>query len=134
MKLLAIVSNAYKDIRRYEEQVEKMREKIKRKKEVISLAFIPLLRKVYSEWEPKIGEMAMLVDFIADFCFEVKISYIDSEGKNLKADESEHCGHRFNLEPDPENYETATFILPMHFYEEIKKEFDLQVLETWKKY
>lgn len=100
------------------EQVEREQEEINKK---LIVNFVPYLLEIYNNWRPKIGEIAMLVDFEGEWCCEVEIKEINGYDVLANRVAQKHVSNRFELNPSVNNYKVTKFVLPMRTYDELDK-------------
>jgi hypothetical protein len=118
----------YRQIRNIDKGIDTLSKRRKRRTKNIASSFIPILAEKYKEYPFSIGDKAVLVDFAENLAFTVQIESI--KGKDVRARETRYCYHRFSIEPEIEGYETAIFVLPEKFYNEIKDSFKLDFKEN----
>lgn len=123
---LSKVIELYKSVRTLESNKEDINSKIDSTKILIAREFIPILKECYDNWNPTMGEKMMLVDFIDNIAFPVTLSYIN--GNDYKAAESAHCNHRFSTDLNIDEYETASFVIPMELFNKIKSNFNFDLM------
>lgn len=115
----------HREVLRLEAIISDSREKLLSMEQDFPKLFIPYLLNVYETWRPELDEKVMLVDFYQSCCYEYTVRSIN--GFSVRAQQGEkRVFVNFVLNPDVDDYETATFVLPMWSYNEIKDNFDLQ--------
>jgi hypothetical protein len=112
-----------KELKRYDNQIYKMRKKKCEKTKELIKAFIPFWIEANKKWVPVIGEDMMLIDLFKNGAFKVTLHSI-LEGRG-SAKENEGNYHGFPMEPNVEEHKSPVFVIPMFFYEEIKDKIKL---------
>lgn len=122
------IGQSYNRNRALETEIERLNEQIKQNNKQLIQDFFPYLLAIYATWRPRLGEIAMLIDWEYCFCFEVIIRTVD--GHFVRAQEGEkRVFHRFELDPKLEEYVQPSFIIPKaNFEADIKDYFELDFL------
>ena len=116
-------------IQENEKKINALHKKIKILLKDIKKTMIPWLNEVYSQWRPHINEPVVRVDFGAMTAFELFVTEIS--GIHVRAREGDkNAYHRFSLHNKVEDYETATFILPVSIYKELSGIVDFSEYPT----
>ncbi|MEM7537201.1 MAG: hypothetical protein AAF639_33820 [Chloroflexota bacterium] len=118
------VQRLYHKTAELESEIKAIQDKIKETHLEIVHAFYPYLMSIYEKWRPRLGEVAILINFDGNYCHEITIREVN--GYWIRAQRGNaSVYHNIELNVALEEYLVPTFIIPKQNFEEIKSFFNL---------